>query len=58
VTNQAYWLGFSEVTTSTDWLAGWLDHLSAVTAEDVQRVAQNYFTRNRQTVGWYMPQES
>jgi zinc protease len=56
VTNQAYWLGFSEVTASTDWFAQWLDHLSAVTAEDVQRVAQTYFARNRQTVGWYRPE--
>jgi zinc protease len=58
VTNQAYWIGFSEVIASTDWFANWLDSLSAVTAEDVQRVAQAYFSRNRQTVGWYMPDEA
>jgi zinc protease len=58
VTNQAYWIGFSEVIASTDWFAAWLDKLSAVTAEDVQRVAQHYFARNRQTVGWYQPEAS
>ncbi|MCB0114746.1 MAG: insulinase family protein [Caldilineaceae bacterium] len=58
VTNQAYWIGFSEVIASTDWFAAWLNKLSAVTAEDVQRVAQTYFVRNRQTVGWYLPEAS
>lgn len=55
VTYQGYWLGFSEVVASIDWFDGWLDRLSAVTAADVQRVAQQYFTPERQTIGWYLP---
>lgn len=55
VTNQAYWLGFSEVVASMTWLDSWLEHLSAVTADDVQRVAREYFAPSRQTVGWYVP---
>lgn len=58
VTNQAYWIGFSEIIADTDWFARWLDNLGAVTVEDVQRVAQTYFSRNLQTVGWYMPEEA
>ena len=58
VTYQAYWLGFSEVIASTEWLADWLEKLTAVTAEDVQRVAQAYFEQNNQTVGWYLPDEN
>ena len=54
VTYQAYWLGFSEVIASTEWLADWLEKLTAVTAEDVQRVAQIYFAQNKQTIGWYL----
>ncbi|CAN5827243.1 pitrilysin family protein [soil metagenome] len=57
VTYQAYWLGFSEIIADTAWLENWLDKLMAVTAEDVQRVAQTYFTRNGQTIGWYLPEE-
>jgi zinc protease len=57
VTNQAYWLGFSEIVASVGWLEQWLDNLAAVTVGDVQRVAQSYFTREKQTIGWYVPQE-
>ncbi len=56
VTYQGYWLGFSEVVTSLAWLDNWLDRLSAVTAHDVQRVAQTYFSPSQQTVGWYVPE--
>ncbi len=56
VTNRAYWLGFSAVVADLDWLAGWAAQLAAVTSEDVQRVANIYFTREQQTVGWYVPE--
>ena len=56
VTNQAYWLGFSEMIADSDWFDGWLANLEAVTAADIQRVAQTWFSRNKQTVGWYLPE--
>jgi len=55
VTYEAYWLGFSEVVASLDWLNTWVEQLAAVTPDDVQRVAQHYFARQLQTVGWYAP---
>jgi zinc protease len=58
VTYQGYWLGFSHLVTSLDWLDTWLDNLTAVTAAAVQRVAQTYFTPERQTVGWYLPEDA
>jgi zinc protease len=57
VTHQGFWLGFSQMVASLSWLDQWLEQLSAVTVEDVQRVATTYFTPNRQTVGWYIPDE-
>jgi zinc protease len=56
VTNRAYWLGFSAVVADLAWLSGWADHLAAVTSQDVQRVADSFFRRDRQTVGWYVPE--
>ena len=56
VTNQAYWLGFSEMIADSDWFDAWLVNLEAVTAEDVQRVSRTWFSRGGQTVGWYLPE--
>ena len=56
VSNQGFWLGFSEIIASTEWFYGYLDNLAAVTAEDVQRVAQAYLAKSKRTVGWYVPQ--
>lgn len=56
VTYEAYWIGFSEVVASLDWLNTWIEQLSAVTPDDVQRVARQYFARHLQTVGWYVPE--
>jgi zinc protease len=55
VTYEAFWLGFSEIVASQEWLASWSDRLQAVTAADVQRVATTYLQRERQTVGYYIP---
>lgn len=56
VTYQAYWLGFSEIIADVTWLDTWLEKLMAVTADDVQRVAQSYFAPDKQTIGWYVPE--
>ena len=56
VTHQGYWLGFSQIVASLTWLDQWLEQLTAVTVDDVQRVAQSYFAPHRQTVGWYIPE--
>ncbi len=56
VTYEAYWLGFSQVVATLDWLANWSERLQAVTAEDVQRVAALYLQRRSQTVGYYIPE--
>jgi zinc protease len=55
-TDQAYWLGFSEVVATTDWFEGFLGRLTRVTAEEVQRVASSFLRSSLRTVGWYLPQ--
>jgi zinc protease len=56
VTGQALWMGFSEIFADYGWFESYVDNLSAVTVEDVQRVAQTYLKPSNRTVGWYVPQ--
>jgi zinc protease len=56
VTNQGFWLGYSSVVADTGWFESFLDHLAAVTVDDVGRVAQAYLARQNRTVGHYVPQ--
>lgn len=58
VTNQAFWLGLSEIVADTIWFQTYLQRLSAVTTEDVHRVAETYFGRSNRTVGTYVPEEN
>ena len=55
VTNQAYWLGHTELFDSYRWFDGYLDHLAAVSVADVQRVAQKYLAKSNRTVGHFVP---
>jgi len=56
VTNQGFWLGYSSVVADTGWFESFLDRLSAVTVDDVGRVAEAYLGRRNRTVGHYVPQ--
>jgi zinc protease len=55
VTNQGFWLGYTEIFDTHDWFEQYLGRLSAVTAADVQRVAAKYLARRNRTVGHYVP---
>ena len=55
VTGQALWMGFSEIFADYGWFESYVDNLSAVTVEDVQRVARTYLTPSNRTVGRYVP---
>lgn len=55
ITNQAFWLGFAEMFASYDWFTAYLDRLSAVTPQQVQRVAQTYLRPQSRVVGVYRP---
>ena len=55
VTNQAFWMGFSEIFDTYEWFTTYLDRLAKVTPEDVQRVAQKYLRKQNRVVGVYNP---
>jgi zinc protease len=56
VTNQAFWLGFTEIFATYEWFDHYLDRLAAVSVADVQRVAQKYLARTNRTVGHFIPE--
>ncbi len=55
ITHQASWMGFVEMFADQDWLNGHLERLSAVTPEDIQRVARKYLQPQNRVVGVYYP---
>ena len=55
ITNQAFWMGYSEMFASYDWFLTYLQKLSKVTPADVQRVAREYFRPSSRVVGTYLP---
>ena len=58
ITNQAYWMGYSEMFDSYDWFLNFLDRLAVVTPLDVKRVAQTYLNRRNRVLGIFLPEKS
>jgi len=56
ITNQAFWLGFSEMFSTYDWFINCLDDLAKVTPEDIQRVSNQYLKPRNRVVGIYRPE--
>jgi zinc protease len=55
ITNQALWLGLTEMFDTYEWFTTFLDRLKAVTPEDVQRVAQIYLDADKRVLGKFLP---
>jgi zinc protease len=55
VTGQAFWLAFAENFSSYTWYENYLEHLQAVTLDDVNEAARRYLSRSQRTVGWFIP---
>lgn len=58
ISNQAFWLGFSEMFASIDWFTLYLERLAAITPADVQRLAQTCLRPQNRTLGVYLPNET
>jgi zinc protease len=57
MTNQAYWLGWTETIASHHWFQSYIERLMSVSIEDVQRAASACLSSANRTVGWYVPQD-
>jgi zinc protease len=55
ISNQAFWMGFSEMFATVEWFTTYLERLAAVTPADVQRIAQNLLRPQNRTLGVYLP---
>lgn len=55
ITNQGFWLGYSEMFADYSWFDGYLRHLEKVRPEDVRRVATEYLRTSQRVVGTYLP---
>jgi len=58
ITNQAFWLGYSEMFDGYDWFKQYMDRLNQVTPTQVQEAAQKYYLPERRVVGVYFPEEA
>ena len=56
VSGQAVLLGSSEIVADSEYLARFLDRVTAVTPEAMQRAAAKVFAEVNRTVGWYIPE--
>jgi zinc protease len=55
ITNQGFWMGYSEMFANYNWFLTYLDKLSAITPADVERVAREYYRPKSRVVGTYVP---
>ena len=55
ITNQGFWLGYSEMFADYSWFTEYLDRLSKVRPDDMLRVARKYLTEQNRVVGIYRP---
>jgi zinc protease len=58
ISNQAFWMGFSEMFDTYAWFEQYLECMNAVTPQDVQRVAQTYLRPQARVLGIYQPNGS
>lgn len=57
ISNQAFWLGYSEMFADYSWFETYLERVAAVKPEDILRVAHAYLIPTRRVVGTFQPLE-
>jgi zinc protease len=55
ITNQAFWLGYSEIFADYAWFETYLDRIVRVTPGEVHAAAQRYLVPSNRVVGIYKP---
>ncbi|NMC30372.1 MAG: insulinase family protein [Pelolinea sp.] len=55
ITNQAFWMGYSNIFANYDWYRNYLQSLRSITSTEVQTFAQKHFSAHNRTVGIFYP---
>lgn len=58
ISNQAFWLGYTDMFANYDWFENYVNHLAKVTPKDVLRIAREALNPDNRVVGFYLPEES
>lgn len=58
ITNQAFWMGYSESFADYSWFCEYVERLAQVSADDLLRVAQKYLKPENRVVGIYRGQNA
>jgi zinc protease len=58
ISNQGFWLGFSEMFADGSWYESYLDRLEEVTPKRAWEIAQKYLVDSNRVVGFYRPNSS
>jgi len=56
ITNQAFWLGYSEMFSTYEWFLNYVDNLNAVTPSRLLDAAQRLLPISHRVTGMYLPQ--
>jgi zinc protease len=56
ITNQAFWLGYSEMFSTYNWFLNYVDNLNAVTPSRLLDAAQRLLPARHRVTGMYLPQ--
>jgi len=57
ITNQAFWMGYSNMFATYDWFESYLEHLEMVTQTELQQAAETYLNPQHRVVGIYQPRQ-
>jgi zinc protease len=57
ITNQAFWMGYSNMFANYEWFESYLRNLEVVTASEVLAAARIYLDPSRRVVGIYQPRQ-
>jgi zinc protease len=57
ITNQAFWLGYSEMFDGYPWFLNYVNNLEKVTPEALMNKAREYLSPKRRVIGIFRPEE-